>query len=135
MKTIGSIKDLLDLQCELAMNILLTCPWIAEPWNAEEIGYVFIVDDNDIGKVTSVYTIPHIKDNDESYRQAMTIDLETFDMWESPAFYDEAIGYWNVTAIFGADYGCTLFLSSGFVASLPGLQEIFNDIKQVCCRT
>ena len=38
MKTIGSIKDLLDIQCEFAMHILLTCPWLAEPWNAKYRG-------------------------------------------------------------------------------------------------
>jgi hypothetical protein len=135
MKTIGSIKDLLDLQCEFAMHILLTCPWLAEPWNAEDIGYVFIIDDNDIGKVTSVYTAPHLEDEDQSYKKLMTIDLDTFDLWETPATYDDSTGYWNVTAIFGAEYGCTIFLSSNFVASLLGLQEILNDIKQVSCRT
>ena len=135
MKTIGSIKDLLDLQCEFAMHILLTCPWLAEQWDPEEMGYVFVIDDNDIGKVTSVYTIPHLKDEDQSYKDLMTIDLNTFDLWETPATYDPSTGYWDATAIYGQDWGCKIFLSSKFVASLPGLQEIFNEIKQVTSRT
>jgi len=129
MKTIGSIKDLLTLTSELSMLIIAECPWMAEQWDPEDIGYVFVLDDSDINKVTSVYTIPHIQDDD--YRQAMTIDLETFDLWETPAIYDDSTGYWNVTAIFGGEFGCTLFLSSGFVASIPALRKRLNDIRKV----
>jgi len=118
MKTIGSINGLVDLDIGLIKFILGACPWMAEQWEPETIGYVFVLDDNDNREVCIV---PQVEDSD--YREAMTIDLETFDLWEVPATYDEATGYWNVVAILGEEYGCTLFLSSGFVASVPLLQE------------
>jgi hypothetical protein len=78
MKTIASIRDLLRLQSDLTMFILTECPWMAEPWEAESIGYVFVLDDQDVQKVSSICTVPHIEEND---REAMTIDLKTFDLW------------------------------------------------------
>ena len=128
MKTISSSL----LSSDLSRFIIAECPWMAEQWDPESMGYVFVLDDSDIGKVTSVYTIPHIQDDDESYKQVMTIDLETFDLWETPAIYDELTGYWNVTAIFGGEYGCTLFLSSAFVKSLPALHDILKEVSGLC---
>ena len=123
MKTIGSISGLLSLQSDLGMFILESCPWMAEQWEPENIGYVFVLDESDIHEVC---TVPHIDQSNH-----MTIDLETFDLWEAPAIYDDASGYWNVVAILGEEYGCTLFLSSGFVASIPALHQRLHDIKEV----
>jgi len=61
----------------------------------------------------------------------MTIDLETYDLWESPSYYDENSDYWNVVAIFGNDYGCSIFMSAAFVQSLASLQKKIKSIQQV----
>jgi hypothetical protein len=111
------------------MFILESYPWMAEQWQPENIGYVFVFDDRDINEVSSICTVPHIEESD--YRAAMTIDLATFDLWEAPAIYDEVTEYWNVVAILGEEYGCALFLSAGFVASIPALHQRLNNIKEV----
>ncbi len=126
MKTIGNIKGLTDLEPDLLKFILGSCPWIAERWDPENAGFVFLLDDGDIHKVTSVCTVPHIPD----YRETMTIDLATFDLWEAPAYLDPTTGYWNVVAILGQEYGCALFMSSGFVESIPALHSRLLDIKE-----
>ena len=122
MKTIGSISEVLSLPGDLGRFILESCPWMTEEWEPESIGYVFVLDDRDINEVSSICTVPHIED-----QAAMSIDLATFDLWETPAMYDEVTGYWNVVSILGEEYGCTLFLSSGFVASIPSLQERLQE--------
>ncbi len=71
MKTIDSIKELTDLEPDLLKFILGSCPWIAEGWDPESTGFVFLLDDNDSHKIC---TVPHIPD----YRDSMTIDLATF---------------------------------------------------------
>ena len=48
MKTISSTGDLLDLNGDLTTFILDSCPWMAEPWEPENLGYVFVLDDRDI---------------------------------------------------------------------------------------
>lgn len=126
MKTIDGIKGLTGLEPGLAKFIMYSCPWIAGDWNAEEIGFVFVLEDSD--KITSVCAVPHILDTD--YRDLMTINLESYDLWESPAFYDEDAGYWSVVALFGQEYGCVLFLSDGFVRSIPALHANLQDIKE-----
>jgi hypothetical protein len=104
------------------MFILSSCPWMAEPWEAESIGYVFVLD---VGDNHEVCTVPHL---DEGY---LTIDLETFDLWEEPAIFDSETGYWSVVAILGQEYGCTLFMSSGFVSSIPELHRRLLGIREV----
>jgi hypothetical protein len=111
------------------MFILESCPWMTAQWEPESIGHVFVLDDHDIHEVSAICTVPHIEESD--YRAVMTIDLATFDLWEVPAIYDKVTGYWNVVAILGEEYGCTLFMSSGFVASIPELQQRHNDINEV----
>lgn len=124
MKTISSIKGLTVLEPALVKFILGSCPWIAEEWDAEEIGFVFVLEDSD--KVTSVCTVPRIPD----YRESMTIDLATFDLWEAPAYHDPTTGYWNVVAILGQEYGCALLMSSGFVESIPALHERLQEHRE-----
>lgn len=46
MKDISSINR---LSGKLAESIRETQPWIDESWEAECIGYVFVLDDSDIG--------------------------------------------------------------------------------------
>jgi hypothetical protein len=121
MKTIASIGELLSLPSDLTVFILSSCPWMSEPWDAESIGYVFVLDDDDNHEVC---TVPHIEES--SY---LTIDLETFDLWEAPAILDTETGYWNVVAILGQEYGCTLFMSSGFVESIPELHRRLQELR------
>jgi hypothetical protein len=129
MKTIGKIREVINLSSELSSFILESCPWMTDQWEPENIGYVFVLDDSDIHEMSTICTVPHIDEND--YRAAMTIDLATFDLWEAQAIYDEVNGCWNVVAILGEEYGCTLFLSTGFVASIPELQQRLTGIKEV----
>jgi hypothetical protein len=126
MKTIGSISEVLHLESNLRMFILESCPWMAEQWEPENIGYVFVLDDRDIGEVSAICTVPHIEECD--YRAVMTIDLANFELWEVPAIYDPTTKYWNVVAILGEEYGCTLFMSSEFVASIPELHQRLKNI-------
>jgi len=53
----------------------------------------------------------------------MTIDLETFDMWEGDAIQDQQIGYWNVLGIVGQEYGFSIFLSESLAQLLPGFRR------------
>ena len=121
MKIIDGIEGLVDLDIDQAKFILDSCPWIAEGWNPESTGFVFLLDDSDSHKVTSICTVPYIPEDETDYRDLMTIDLATYDLWETPAYHDIATGYWNVVAVLGQEYGCALFMSSGFVESIPAL--------------
>ena len=58
MKTISSIKGLRELKPNLAEFILGTCPWITEEWSAEDFGFIFVLEESDRDKVTSVCTVP-----------------------------------------------------------------------------
>jgi len=49
MKTIGRIDKLPDL---LSVFIRETCPWMDEDWEPDSIGYLFVLDDDDIGTTT-----------------------------------------------------------------------------------
>ena len=129
MNTIGSIRDVLNLNSDLSWFILESCPWMADQWEPESIGYVFVLDESDIRDVSTICTVPHIEEGD--YREAMTIHLATFDLWEAPAIHDKRSGHWNVVAILEEEYGCTLLLSSGFVASIPLLQERLKTIQGI----
>jgi len=72
MKTISSMAQPPD---HLAVFILETCPWMDESWELDNIGYVFALDDNDIG-TTTINPLPEVQ-----------IDLATFDLWEEPAIH------------------------------------------------
>lgn len=118
MKTISSIDQLPD---HLAKFIREACPWMDESWDPVSIGYVFVLDDDDIG-TTTINPIPK-----ENY---LHIDLVTFDFWEAPAFYDSVTGYWNVVAILGQEFGCVLFMSDEFVDSIPELKRRLEGMRQ-----
>lgn len=117
MQTISSTDILPD---HLAAFIRETCPWMDETWEADSIGYVFVLDDGDVG-TTTINPLPS-----EDY---MTIDFATFDLWEYPAIHDPITGYWNVVAILGQEYGCTLFMSLAFVESIPELNRRLEEIR------
>ena len=105
MQTISSIDQIPD---HLAEFIWETCPWMTDGF---EVGYIFVLDDDDIG-TTTIHPLLYLE-----------IDLATFDLWEDPAIQDPATGYWNVVAIFGQECGCTLFMSDAFVNSIPTLKR------------
>jgi len=115
MQTISSTDQLPD---HLTVFIRDTCPWLDDGF---EVGYIFVLDDYDIG-MTTINPLPK-----EDYLQ---IDLATFDLWEEPAIHDPATGYWNVVAILGQEFGCTLFLADTFVNSIPALQRRLEEIRQ-----
>lgn len=107
-----------QLPNHLAAFIRETCPWMTEGF---EVAYILVLDDEDIG-TTTINPLPG-----EDYLQ---IDLVTFDLWGEPAIKDPATGYWNVVAILGQEFGCTLFMSAGFVNSIPALQGRLEEIRQ-----
>ena len=129
MNTIDSIEGLKDLDIDLVKFILESCPWIAQGWDPESTSFVFLLNDGDSYKVTSICTVPHIPEDVTEYRESMTIDLATFDLWEAPAYHDPTTDYWNVVAILGQEYGCVLFMSNGFVESIPALHAKLQDIN------
>ncbi len=86
-----------------------------------EVGYIFVLDDEDI-RTTTINPIPK-----EEYLQ---IDLATFDLWEAPAIQDQVTGSWNVVAILGQEFGCTVFMSDAFVNSIPELQRRLEEMRQ-----
>lgn len=98
MKTTGRIDEVLSLESLLAMFILVACPLMGEPREAESHGYVNVFDDQ---AEKTICTAPH--NEDEDYRAAMTIDLDTFDLWEYPAIHDPITGYWYVVAVLGQE--------------------------------
>lgn len=51
MKVIGNMKELLCLDCDLVMFILSSCPWIAEGWEPQHVGFIFLLEDGDIHEV------------------------------------------------------------------------------------
>lgn len=115
MLAISSTDQLPD---HLAGFIRKACPWMNEGF---DVGYIFVLDDEGIGTTT---INPLLR---EDY---LTIDLVTFDYWEEPAIQDHATGYWNVVAILGQEFGCTLFMSAGFVDSIPTLKRRLEEIRQ-----
>lgn len=130
MKVIGNIDEVMALNSQLASFIMASCPWVAEDWDPARLGFIYVLDDDDINIVKSVCIVPQeLCAGDEDYQSAMTIDLEKFDLWEPPALYDKQSGYWNTVAVFGQEYGCSLLLSSGFVASIPALHGRLQCIQ------
>lgn len=115
MQSISSTDQLPDL---LAEFIWETCRWMND---GLEVGYIFVLDDEDI-ETRTINPLPK-----EDYLQ---IDLATFDFWEEPAIHDPKTGYWNVVAILGQEFGCTLFMSARFVESIPELKRRLEEIRQ-----
>ncbi len=131
MKIISNARDLSTLDPALASFIRQISPWVDDEWNPEEIGYLFVLGEEDVGTRNSVCAVPSALTDDGQYIKIMTIDLETYDLWESPSFYDENADHWNVVAIFGNDYGCSIFMSSAFVQSIPSLEKRMESIQDV----
>jgi hypothetical protein len=64
MKIIGNSKELATLDRNLVEFIKTSSPWLLEAgYNPTRIGYIFILDDDDINKTDSVCIVPHIPDN------------------------------------------------------------------------
>ena len=127
MKIIGNSKELATLDRNLVEFIKTSSPWLLEAgYDPTRIGYIFILDDDDINKTDSVCIVPHIPDNtkNRAYREEMTINLATFDAWEFPPEFDEVSGYWYAVAVPGQEYGCAIFLSAAYAEFItpPGIR-------------
>ena len=107
-------------------------PWLAEGFDSETVGYVFILYEEDSFIMTKVYCVPHLPFANEDYREIMTIDLTTFEDWEY-VMYNKKSKYYQALAIFGSDYGADLYMSESFVSAVPNLKNILdNSIRQEC---
>jgi hypothetical protein len=122
MKIIGSKKEAMSIDDGLARFVLSACPWIHDDWDPERIGWIFILDDNDLKLARSLCIVPHRMKSDPVYSASMNIDLEEFDTWEGEAFHDEATSYWNVVAIVGQEYGFSIFIADSLVEQLPNFK-------------
>lgn len=131
MKIISFIEEVSAIENkDLVAFIMSSCTWLTGSWRPEEIGYIFIINDDDICTMSSLCIAPDIlEDEDQSYRQSVTIDLAAFDLWES-AVFDPASCYWEAVAIVGQEYGCSVFISDIFVRSVPGLLENLIKVQQ-----
>lgn len=131
MKTICNLRALASLSEDLVKFIKRISPWIQDEWDPQAIGYIFVLNLEDAYLQKTICTVPHAPFDDIQYIASMTIDLETYDLWESPSYFDEVSGYWNVVAILGGDYGCSLFMSAEFVHSLPRLHQTLKDLQHI----
>lgn len=58
MKTIGSMKELSELNSDLVKSIVSSCPWMtAELRQPEIIDYVFVLDNSEINKLIFICTV------------------------------------------------------------------------------
>lgn len=130
MKIIKSIQEVLALNHDLAKFIMFACPWIVSDWEPKRLGYVFVLDDDDIDNVNTLCVVPHIHDGqDDNYKESMTINLETFDLWEPP-IKDSMTGFWSLVSIIGQEYGASVFISPRYAASMPALQERLKNMHE-----
>ena len=114
MKILNNVAEVLSLNEGLASFISASCPWIYDNWNPEQIGHIFVLDEEDLEYARCLPISPH----------AMTLDLEEFNMWEGEAIHDQ--GYWNVVGIVGQEFGFVLFLSNSIVQLLPNFKRNIN---------
>jgi hypothetical protein len=131
MEIIGSREALSALPKDLADFVLSSCPWIDSEWDPTRIGWLFVLlgdGDDDVREARALCVVPHVTGDDEqSYRAAMTFDLETFDLWE-PAVRDDASGVVLATAVVGEEFGFAVLLSPGLFDSLPGLRTALEPL-------
>lgn len=124
MEIIGSVEEVMCLDAGLSRFVSSTCPWIHDDWDPEQIGWIFILSQEDLAVASSLCIVPHcITANNQEYTDSMTINLETFDMWEGKAVQDPETGYWNVVGIVGQEYGFSIFVAATLVGSLPNFRK------------
>jgi len=123
MEIIGSVEEVMGLNAGLSRFVSSTCPWIHDDWDPEQIGWIFILDQEDLEMAKALCVVPHVTGNNQEYKASMTINLETFDMWEGMAIQDQKTGYWNVVGIIGQEYGFSIFVSQALVGYLPNFRR------------
>jgi len=124
MKIIGNKKDVLALPKNLSQFISISCPWLDAYWDPEQIGWIFILEEDDLQYARSLCIVPQRLKDDPEYTASMHIDLEEFDTWEGEAFHDEVSGYWNVVGIVGQEYGFVVFIDDALVEQLPNFKRM-----------
>jgi len=130
MKIIGNAQEIMLLDVKLSQFVFRTCPWIHDDWEPEQIGWIFILNKEDLKAARSLCVVPHCDSiNDNEYMMSMTIDLEMFDTWEGQGIYDDASGYYNVVGIIGQEYGFTIFIEASLVQQLPKFKKNYLIYK------
>lgn len=128
MKVIRSFKELMSLDANLIKFVLDRCRWLTYDWNPYATGIIYILQDNDRHS-NWILTQPHLDEDGKHYRDRISLEIATNDLWKPPAYFNETLGYWNVVALFDEDYEGTFFLSTGYVESIPALEKIFQEIR------
>jgi len=123
MKILGNVQEVMLLDARLSQFVFSACPWIGDEWEPEQIGWIYILDQEDLEIAKSLCVVHHVTGNNQEYLASMTIDLETFDRWEGEAIQDPETGYWNVVGIVGQEYGFSIFVSQALVKLLPGFRK------------
>lgn len=129
MRIIPSMEALNRLD-EGPLKIFMTesSPWLREEgFDARQLGYTFLLEDLDWVAISEICIVPHIPIEEEAYRFTMTINLSTFKDYEYVT-YDEQSKHYHAVMIMGAEYGASIFMSEPYVASIPNLMEILNQI-------
>ena len=121
MKILGNISEVLTLPDTLSIFITSSSPWANSHWDPEQIGWIFVLDDDDLAAARSLNITPHIRDD------PLIIDLEEYDLFEGDPIYDPATGYLNIVGIVGQDgFGFSLFLPDKLMNRLPNLRRNLN---------
>jgi hypothetical protein len=128
MIVIRSFDELMALDDQLIKYVLSACPRLTSNWNPYETGIVYILQDRDQYH-NWILTQPHYDIDGNLCRDRISLKMATWDLWKPPAYFNENVGYWNVVALFDQGYEGTFFLSAGYVKSIPGLEEIFQEIR------
>jgi hypothetical protein len=121
MKILGTISEVLSLPEGLSQFISTTSPWIHDNWDPEQIGWIFVLDDNDLESARSLNITPHNMD------APLIIDLDEFDLFEF-VISDPETDYWNLVAIVGQEYGFSVFLPNVLTNQLPNLRRQINHL-------
>ncbi len=126
MRVIRNFDEIMSLDANLINLILEVCPWLTPDWKPHETGIVYILQDSDQYH-NWILTQPHF--DGKHCRDRISLKMATRDLWKPPANFNETLGYWHVVAIFDEDYEGNFFLSAGYVQSIAGLEEIFQEIR------
>ena len=129
MRIIPSLEALNSLKnIPLVDFIKESSPWLqTEDWDAESMGYTFILSEQDSILMRTLCIVPHAPFDDQEYRQQMTIDLSTYNEWEH-ATYDSKTKYYQAVTVVGSVYGANIFMSESFVKSIPNLKQTLEQL-------
>ena len=117
MKILSSINDVLRLNSDLSQFITSTCPWISPSWDPKQIGYIFVLDEDDL---EDTLALPVAED--------VSINLDLYNLFEGDPIYDPDTQYWNLVGIIGQEYGFSVFLPDKLINHLPNLRRKLNHL-------